>query len=486
MTPGLDSTTQLDPTLESTGASLVGDISPPNAVLGGPVAPANHWIWGNILDIQQDMLKFHLSARRNHGDFLRVPIGRFWNFYFLAHPDDIERVLHQPASAVNKGVFWKRLKMLLGEGLLTNDGDAWKQQRRVMQPAFHRHRHDTFARIIAKTTEEMLDRWQPLAKSGEPFELTEEMMRLTLQNAGLTIFGEDMSAEAKELGDALTYALEYVNVRSFRWLLPSHANQFKKSRQTLYRIIDDMIRRRREQLERGDVPTIEDVNGNNGHDLLTALLVWKDETTGEGMSTRQLRDELMTFIFTGHETTAIALTWTWYMLSLHPDVERRMHAELAEVLGGRTPTNEDLPQLTYTRMIIQETMRLYPPVWALSRQFNEAEEIRGHRVPPNVPVVVMPYVTHRHPAFWDNPEGFEPERFTPERSAGRPRYAYFPFGGGPRQCLGNHFAMMEAQLILATVAQKYRLHALPGHPVDVAPWVSLRPRFGLMMTLHKR
>ncbi|HEX8833875.1 MAG TPA: cytochrome P450, partial [Abditibacteriaceae bacterium] len=339
--------------------------------------PRGHFLFGSMLEIQRDMLKFHVDLRANHGDFSRVRIARLFEYYFLTHPDDIERFLHQPAAAVTKGLFWRRLKLLLGEGLLTSDGDHWKQQRRVMQPAFHRQRHGAFADVITPVTQAMLERWLPFARNGESFDVTEEMMRLTLQNAGHTIFGVDLTDDAQELGQALTYALEYVNVRSYRWLMPMQAGGFQKALRTLYRIIDAMIARRREELARGGQP-----GGAHGPDLLSALLLFRDETTGEGMSTRQLRDELMTFIFTGHETTAIALAWTWHLLALHPEVEERLHAEIETVLNGRTPTNADLAQLPYTRMVIQETMRLYPPVWALSRQFNETAEIRGHAVPP--------------------------------------------------------------------------------------------------------
>jgi cytochrome P450 len=204
------------------------------------------------------------------------------------------------------------------------------------------------------------------------------------------------------------------------------------------------------------------------------------------MSDRQLRDEVMTLFLAGHETTANALTWTWYLLSTHPEIERRLEMELAAGLGGRTPTLADLSQLTYIGMVIQEAMRLYPPAWIIGRNALEADQIGGYDIPAGSTVVLSPYVTHRHPDFWVNPEGFDPERFTPERSRGRPYFAYFPFGGGPRLCLGNNFALLEARLALATVAQRYRLELVPGHPVEPEPLVTLRPRHGLLMTLRPR
>ena len=216
------------------------------------------------------------------------------------------------------------------------------------------------------------------------------------------------------------------------------------------------------------------------------LMLARDEETGEGMNDQQLRDEVMTMLFAGHETTANALAWTWYLLSQHPDIEHRLHSELDEVLGGAIPTLEHLPKLNYTRMVIEEAIRLYPPGWAFARHTVGDDEIGGYRIPANSLIWVSPYVTQRHPDFWENPEKFDPERFTPERSAGRPRFAYFPFGGGPHQCIGNAFAMMEAQLLLATIAQRYHLQLVPGHPVEPKVVLTLRPRYGLSMTLKQR
>ena len=216
------------------------------------------------------------------------------------------------------------------------------------------------------------------------------------------------------------------------------------------------------------------------------LVFARDEETGQSMSDKQLRDEVMTIFLAGHETTANALGWTWYLLSRHPEVTRRLETELAEVLGGQTPTLDDLSKLNYTSMVIQEAMRLYPPVWIIGRNAVKADQIDGYDIPADSSIMLSPYVTHRHTNFWDNPEGFDPERFNPERAKGRPYFAYFPFGGGPRLCIGNNFALMEAKLVLATVAQRYRLELVPGHPVEPEPLVTLRPKHGLLMTLHPR
>jgi len=227
-------------------------------------------------------------------------------------------------------------------------------------------------------------------------------------------------------------------------------------------------------------------SGEDTGDLLSMLLAARDEETGEGMSDRQLRDEVVTILIAGYETTADALAWTWYLLGTHPEAGARLHAELAAVLAGRVPAVEDLPQLPYTRMVLQEAMRLYPPAWGLLRQAREDDEIRGYRIPARARIVISQYVVHRHPGFWEEPEQFDPERFAPGRAASRPPFAYFPFGGGQRMCIGNNFAMMEAQLILATVAQRYRLDLVPGHPVEPEPLITLRPRHGVLVTLHDR
>jgi cytochrome P450 len=226
-------------------------------------------------------------------------------------------------------------------------------------------------------------------------------------------------------------------------------------------------------------------HGQDRGDLLSLLLAARDEDTGEAMSDKQVRDEALTLILAGHETTANALAWTWYLLSQNPEVEQKLHAELAAVLDGRAPTVADLPNLRYTSMVIDESMRLYPPAWSVGRSPIADDEILGFQIPKGSSLMLSQWLTHRHPDFWENPERFDPDRFSPERSANRPRYAYFPFGGGPRQCIGNVFALTEANLILAAVAQKFRLRMVPGHRVELQPLVTLRPRYGLKMTVDQ-
>lgn len=332
---------------------------------------------------------------------------------------------------------------------------------------------------MTDAAELMLDRWRTHAEQGRAVDVFSEMMRLTLEIVGRTLLSSDVSGDTDAVGQAVTILREHVNYRAMRLFtlperFPTPRNlRFKRALRTVDTVVYGMIEERRRA-------------GRDTGDLLSMLLLTRDEETGEGMSDKQLRDEVMTIFLAGHETTASVLAWTWYLLSAHPEVEGRLHDELSQVLDGRPPTFEDLPHLKYTRMVIEESIRLYPPAWSVGRTAIADDEIGGYRIPANSQVTLSPYVTHRHRAFWENPERFDPERFTPERVAERPRYAYFPFGGGPRQCIGNEFAMMEAQLILAMVAKTYRLRQIPGHPVEPEPVITLRPRHGVLMDVHKK
>jgi cytochrome P450 len=252
--------------------------------------------------------------------------------------------------------------------------------------------------------------------------------------------------------------------------------QFQVARRELDRIVFQIIAEHQRQ----------GAKESDGADLLSMLLGARDEETGNGMNDRQVHDEVITLLLAGHETTAVTLTWTWYLLSAHPDAERRLHEELDSVLGGRVPMPDDLAALPYTQMVVEEALRLYPPAWAILRRATGEDQIGPYRVPAGTSIFISPYAMHRHPAFWEDPDAFHPERFSPERSAGRPHFAYLPFGGGPRQCIGNTFALMEAQLVLATVAQRYQLRAVPGHVVEPNPLITLRPRGGLPVTLERR
>lgn len=439
--------------------------------------PRGHVLLGNLLDVRRDRLKFLMDVTREFGDVVRFRMGHKI-FHLINHPDGIKHVLQDNYQNYHKGIGLAHAKSLLGEGLLTSEGEFWLRQRRLMEPIFDTQRITKFATVMADAAESMLERWQTYAKNNETLDIASEMMHLTLGILARTLFSTDISSKADEMDYAFTLAIKQAIHRMIALVdlperIPTPRNlRFQKALRTLDEVVYGMIsERQRRKKDTGD--------------LLSMLLLAHDEETGKSMSDKQLRDQVMTVLLVGHETTAIALTWTWYLLSLNPIVERQLHSELSEVLGGRTPTFKDLRDLKYTKMVIEESMRLYPPVWLIPRKAVEDDEIRGYYIPAGSGVLVSPYSMHRHPEFWENPEGFDPERFTAERWAGRPHYAYFPFGGGPRYCIGRSFSVIEASLIVAIVAQKYCLHLVPGHPVKREPLLTLRPCQGVLMTLHE-
>jgi cytochrome P450 len=444
-----------------------------------PPGPRGHFVWGNLREVQREPLHFYIKNWRRYGDIIRFRSFGNYHWYFFARPEHVEYILRVNAQNYPKGVLIRELKHLVGEGLLTSEGETWLKNRRLAQPGFHRKRLQTFGQNMTGAAEVLAERWQPFARDRQPFDVMRDMMGVTLQIVAQSLFSADASGDVETVGHALDTVLEETNYRMLHLFqppleMPTRRNRrFVRARGTLdrivYRIIDDRLR------------TQADTD-----DLLSMLVHARDEDTGERMNRRELRDEVMTLYLAGHETTAMTLTWTWYLLAQNPDVERNLHDELAGVLGGRTPTIDDLPKLPYTRMVIDEVLRLYPPAWSVARQAIDDDEIAGYLLPKGAPVTAVQYITHRHPEFWSDPERFDPERFAPQRSAGRPKFAYFPFGGGPRLCIGNNFALMEAQLILATLAQRYRVRVVSGHPVVPEPLLTLRLRHGVQVTLEKR
>jgi len=429
-----------------------------------------------VPEMRRDPLRAFAELPRRFGDIVRM--RGLWTSFQLNHPADIEHVLQTNSANYRKGRNYREMRWSIGNGLLASEGDFWRRQRRLAQPAFHRQRLAAFARVMTDATGEMLDAWQARAGT-QPFDVVPEMMRLSLRIAGLTLFSTDLTGETEQIARALDLARAHTIRRMWQVVrlpitFPTPANRrVLRALGESEKFIYEMIRARR----RGEIET---------DDLLSLLMRARDEETGETMSDKQLRDEAATILMAGHETTAIALSWTWYLLARHPHVEQKLHAELANVLDGRAPVFDDLPRLNYTRMIIEEAMRLYPPAWAVSRTAISDDEIGSYHIPANSEILLLPYVTHRHPQFWEEPEQFDPERFTPERATQRPKFTYFPFGGGPRQCVGNNFALTEAQLVLAVVAQQYRLTLVSGHPIEPEPSITLRPRYGIMMTLKQR
>lgn len=448
------------------------------SALRRPAGPRGLPLAGSMFALQRDRLKFAMGLA-DYGDVAAFRMGPM-QVYMVYHPDGVKRILQDNNHNYSKeSPALQMLKGLLGNGLFLSEGDFWLRQRRLMQPMFHRQRISGFGEIMVDSAQKVVKSWHPAASAGRPLDISREMMRLTLDVACRSLFSVDMENEAGAIGRAMDVLLEDVTFRFDHLLYPPYQvptprnRRYNAALQTIDRIVYQMIDQRRALSERPN-------------DLLSLLLEARDEQTGQGMSDRQIRDELVTLLVAGHETTANTLTWALYLLSTHPDVERRVSAELEQALAGRTPGTADLPNLPYTQQVIDETMRLYPPAWITNRLALGADEICGYAIPKGSVVTISPYVTHRLPAFWENPEGFDPERFTPQQVKARPSFAYFPFGGGPRMCIGRGFALVEAPLVLAAISQCCRLDLLPGAEVRKRPLATLRPEGGLPMTVHYR
>ena len=403
-----------------------------------------------------------------------------WQRYLIVNaPHGIQRVLLDNAANYAKSRVARRLvEPGIGRGLLTSEGETWRRQRRIMAPAFDHRSLMSYAPTMTGATEAMLARWESYA--GAPLDIAAEMMRLTLRIIALTMFSTDADDIGPIVEEAVTrYQVEVrpglidlLNMPDW-WPRPGARSWFHIF-DRLDEVIDRMMRR-------------EGSAGNSERrDLLARLLEARDAETGRGMEPREVRDQVVTIFMAGHETTALALTWTWYLLSQHPAVEEKFHAELDRALGGRTPRFEDLAELRYTRMVLEESMRLYPPAHTMSREALADDEVEGHRVRKGSVVSIVPWVLHRHRRLWERPDAFDPERFAPERAAARPRFAYIPFGGGPRICIGSGFATTEALIILAMLGQRYRLRLAPGAVVEPVGLITLRPRRGMPMLLERR
>jgi cytochrome P450 len=449
------------------------------ATVGLPPGPRGNIVLGSIGDLYRDRLRFVLDVARTYGDVAQYRVAHM-RMYQVNHPVGVGRLLHDNHRNYSKDVAtFGTLRLILGNGLFTSDGDFWRRQRRLAQPAFHRRRVATFGELMTEATLAMLWRWRPSVAQGLPLDVATEFMHLTLEVATRSLFSTSVERDVDAIGRAITTLLNEVTFRfTFPFYPPLNVptprnRRFLAARATLDDVIYGIIAERRRRPGEHD-------------DLLALLMEARDEETGEGMSDKQLRDEVITLFVAGHETTANALTWASYLLSTHVAVARKLRAEVDEALQGRIPTLSDLPNLAYTRMVVDETLRLYPPAWITNRRAIEDDTICGYRIPADAIVSISPYVTHRDPALWENPEGFDPERFAPERSAGRLHYAYFPFGGGPRQCIGKDFALVEAMLVLTLLAQHYELHLVPGRRVETVAMATLRPRYGMWMAAHPR
>lgn len=435
-------------------------------------APPARPLVGHLHDLRRDPLGF--TARcADYGDVVPLRFGPN-RVFMLNHPDDIEDVLVTRNHLFRKGYLARGLEPMIGNGLLISEGDFWRRQRRLEQPAFHRTRIAGYAASMVAEVEPLTASW----RDGEERDVHADMLALTLEVVTRTLFGADVREHVPVVREALATVLTTLNYRLSTLLfmlptivpVPAHL-RLRAAMSRLDRIVYGIIERRRR-------------SGERRADLLGMLLDAKDED-GARMTDRQLRDEVMTLMVAGHETTALSLSWSSYLLAAHPTAEAALHRELEAVLGGRPPAVDDLPRLRFADAAVKETLRLYPPGWVIFREALEDLEIRGHAVRRGWTVALPQWAVHRSGRFHPEPERFRPERWLDD-DAGRHRFAYFPFGGGPRLCIGSHFAMLESTLLLAAIAQRFRFRTVPGSTPEPDPAITLRPRSGIQLTVHAR
>ncbi|MBV8911040.1 MAG: cytochrome P450 [Gammaproteobacteria bacterium] len=415
---------------------------------------------------REDSLERMIELFARHGDTYRVyvPARRSYT-YVIHHPDDVKRVLVSNHRNYTKGLGLDRVKILLGKGIMTSEGELWTRQRYMMQPLFHRRIIGRFAELIAAANARLLARWDALASRSEPINLTDEMSELTLEIVLRSIFGHDLDRLTQQLGGN---PFEVVSRE------PSRDLQFAYRFRSLTKLVAQLIARRRAQPE------------EEHFDYLAMLMAARDKESGAAMGERELIDEVMTLIVAGHETTASGLNWTWYLLSQHPQAERRLHAEIDAAAQTSAPGLAQLEALRWTQQVVNEALRLYPPGWLLSRRAIEADALGGYAVPAQSNVLLPLYLLHRHPRFWKDPESFDPSRFAPEHESERPRFAYMPFAAGPRHCIGETFALYEMLMHLYLVARRYRLVYVPDKPLQLEAQINLRTRHPLHMRLERR
>ncbi|HEY6232916.1 MAG TPA: cytochrome P450 [Pyrinomonadaceae bacterium] len=436
--------------------------------------PKGNLFLGVMPEFNRDSLAF-IERCRDYGDIVRMRF-LYLTVHFLYNPQHIEYVLSTNAKNFIKARSLRSplFQRLVGNGLLTSEGEEWKRQRRLAQPAFHRQRINAYGEVMVDYCERLTSQWQ----QNEVRDIHRDMMRLTLEVVVKTLFNADVSDDADKVGQVLSEMVKpFASQATLKWILDNRLptsthRRFNEAAREIDSIVYRIISDRRS-------------SGSDQGDLLSMLLAAHDED-GSQMTDRQLRDEVMTLFLAGHETTALTLSWAWYLLAQNPEAEKKFHDELDEVLAGRTPTVADLPRLKYTEMIAKESMRLYPPAFGVGREAIDDCEIGGHRVRAGSQLFMFQWAVQRDPRYFDEPARFYPERWTEEFGNALPKYAYFPFGGGPRVCIGSYFAMMEVVMLLATIGRKFHLTLVPDHAVSLMPAMSLRPADGIKVSIERR
>ena len=436
---------------------------------------------GSLREFETDRLHLFLRARKEYGDLVRFQVGRRV-VHLVSGPELVKHVLQSNSANYKLPARHKeKFRLLVGQGLFTSDGELWRRQRQLVQSAMQTQKPADLFPVMREATAELLRDWERLAGRDEPVNVATAMRNFTVTIAARSLFGAELRPEEAaticsampfieaRTGDRFPYFLSFL-----RYLPTPGRRLYAKRVESVERIVLRLIEEKRR-------------NGAGSSDLLSLLMRSFAGEPGEpAANQRLLRDQAMTLLLTSHESPSNNLSWTLYLLSKHVEVRKRLQTEVDQVLGGELPSLESLSELTYTRMVVEESLRVFPPAWMFGREAIASDEIGGFGIPPGAILIVCPYVTHRHPEHWSNPEGFEPERFTPERAKARHRYAYFPFGGGPRFCLGASFALMEATLAIAAIAQRYEVNLVPEHRVEPKPTLSLHPHGGILATIERR
>jgi len=438
--------------------------------------PRGRPVLGMMPEMARDMLGLFTSLSQEYGGMACFKLLNK-NYLLVTHPDYVKYILQDNSKNFIRGRSVETGRVLLGNGLPLIDGDFWLRERRLLQPAFHRERLGKLTETITAVIDAFMQDWAARAAPNQFLDLDDEMMRLTLTVIIKSMFSADIADRIESLSRAFNVASRFMLWRSQQlWQLPLSVplpRHIEYNR--ALKILNDTI-----------YPLIADGRSHPKDDLLGMLLEMRDTESGEGMSDQQARDEVVTIFFAGHETTAATMSWAFYLLSQHPEVEERVRAELQSVLKGRPPAFADLPRLVYMQQVLNEVLRLYPAAYLFAREAIVDDILDGYAVPANTLIFISPFVTHRDPGYWPEPELFDPERFTAEQTANRPRHVYFPFGEGPHVCIGNNFALMEMQLILAMALQRFRLKLVPDHPIAFKPEATLRPKYGIKMMVETR
>jgi len=442
--------------------------------------PKGHFIMGSLGDFRRDPPKLVVGLQRDYGEFVRYRMGPYI-VHQITDPECLQHVMVDNVSNYVRGKFYENFKLFFGLGLLTIDGAMWKKHRRAVQPSFHRHVLNAAASNITDISTKMIERWSERARQQQSFDVVGEMLEVSLNVLSKIMFSMELARYSEKIGPAMCTMIKAGMATSSLeqmiplWIPTAYNRAIVQAQNALHEEIDRIIHAHKE----------EDLQESK--DVVNVFLSMLDAPKPEECWTHgEIRDELATIFLAGHETTGEGLAWTLYALAQNPEICRKLEDELERVLCGRVPTVDDLPNLPYLRQVVDESLRLHPPVWGYPRDAVKDDVVGGYDIPAGSSILITPYASHRNPKYWENAEVFDPERFTPERVAGRPRYAYFPFGGGQRQCLGDYLGLLQLLFITAQVIQHFRLYLVPGQTVGWEPVVTLRPAPGIQITLESR